>query len=143
MIKILLADDHAIVRAGIKLLIDSQSDMQVVSEASNGEEAVRKTLEKKPDIVIMDLNMPGKNGFIATKQIKEQLDNGDVKVIILTMHDEKDYISRSLQAGASGFVLKNHNVHDLIEAIRTVYNGSAFLDTKYTIDFILDIVVLP
>lgn len=130
MIKILLADDHAIVRSGIKLLINSQPDMQVVGETADGVETVIKALEIKPDIVIMDLNMPEKNGLIATKQIKEQ--NDAIKVIALTMHDEQAYISRVLQAGASGFVLKSHNVNDLIEAIRTVDQGEAFLDPNAT-----------
>ncbi|HLS20082.1 MAG TPA: response regulator transcription factor [Bacillota bacterium] len=141
MIKILLADDHAIVRSGIKLLINSQSDMQVVSESADGAETVRKALEKKPDIVIMDLNMPEKNGLIATKQIKEE-SNENIKIIILTMHDEKEYISRALQAGASGFVLKSHNVNDLIEAIRTVHRGEAFLDPNATKILIHDYVKL-
>src|SRR5690625_1272057 len=116
MIKVLLADDHVIVRAGIKLLINSQSDMQVISEAADGTEAVQNALEEKPDIVIMDLNMPGKNGLIATQQIKEQIQDDDMKIIVLTMHDEKQYVSRAIQAGVSGFVLKSHNVNDLIEA---------------------------
>lgn len=132
MIKVLLADDHVIVRSGIKLLINSQSDMQVISEAADGTEAVQNALEEKPDIVIMDLNMPGKNGLIATQQIKEQIQDDDMKIIVLTMHDEKQYVSRAIQAGASGFVLKSHNVNDLIKAIRTVYRGEAFLDPNAT-----------
>lgn len=142
MIKVLLADDHAIVRSGIKLLINSQSDMQVVSEAADGTEAVQKALEDKPDIVIMDLNMPEKNGLIATQQIKEQIKDDKLRVIILTMHDEKQYVSRALQAGASGFVLKSHNVNELIEAIRTVYRGEAFLDPNATKMLIHDYVKL-
>lgn len=125
MISVLLADDHCIVRSGIKLLINSQPDMRVICEAEDGEEAVNLAIEKKPDIVIMDLNMPKRNGLIATKQITEV--NNDIKIIILTMHDEKEYISRVLQAGASSYLLKSDDESDLIKAIRSVNRGEAYL----------------
>ncbi|HLR75943.1 MAG TPA: response regulator transcription factor [Virgibacillus sp.] len=138
MISILLVDDHAIVRAGIKLLINSEPDMNVLYEAENGEEAVTKALTECPDVVIMDLNMPRKNGLIATQQIKEA--NSDIKVIVLTMHEEREYISRALQAGASGYLLKSHQAGDLIKAIRTVHRGEAFLDPDATKVLIQDYV---
>lgn len=125
MIEVLVADDHAIVRSGIKLLINGQSDLNVIGEAEDGEEAVNMALEKCPDIVIMDLNMPKKSGLIATKQITEM--NPDIKIIVLTMHDDKEYIFRVLQAGASSYLLKSHPETDLIEAIRTVHKGEAYL----------------
>lgn len=125
MISVLLADDHSIVRAGIKLLIDSQPDMTVCCEAVDGEEAVHKALTKNPDVVVMDLNMPKINGLIATKQINEE--NANIKIIALTMYDDQEYIFRVLQAGASGYLLKSHHENDLIEAIRTVYRGEAYL----------------
>ncbi|MFS0574563.1 response regulator transcription factor [Sporosarcina sp. 179-K 3D1 HS] len=125
MISVLVVDDHAIVRSGIKLMIESQSDMKVIGEAEDGEEAVQKALEMVPDIVIMDLNMPKKNGMVATKQITEA--NDQIKVIVLTMHDDKEYIFRALQAGATSYLLKSHHENDLIEAIRTVSKGEAYL----------------
>lgn len=125
MISVLLADDHSIVRSGIKLLINSQSDMEVLYEAKDGEEAVNIALEKSPDVVILDLNMPKKSGLVAIKQINEA--NKEVKIIVLTMHDDKEYIFRALQAGASSYLLKSHHENDLIEAIRTVNRGEAFL----------------
>lgn len=125
LISVLLADDHAIVRTGLKLMIDSQSDMNVIEQAEDGEVAVQKALHLKPDIVIMDLNMPKKSGLIATKQIHEA--NSNIKIIVLTMHEDKEYIFRVLQAGASSYLLKSHHENDLIEAIRTVHKGEAYL----------------
>jgi len=125
LISILLADDHCIVRTGIKFLINSNPDMEVVGEARDGEEAVQKALEIKPDIVIMDLSMPKKNGMLALRQINEA--NSDIKIIVLTMHEEKEYIFRVLQAGASSYLLKSHQENHLIEAIRVVHSGEAYL----------------
>lgn len=129
MIRVLIADDHAIVRSGISMLINSQEDMCVVATAKEGDEAITKAVDLKPDIVIMDLNMPsGKNGLIATKQLKEQCP--DIQIIVLTMHDDKEYIFRVLQAGASGYILKSAEDMDLLTAIRTVYKGDAYLYPK-------------
>lgn len=125
MISIMLADDHSIVRAGLRLLIESQPDMEVIDEAVDGEEAVIKAIDKEPDIIVMDLNMPRKSGLIATKQINEI--NSDIKIIVLTMHEDREYIFRVLQAGASSYLLKSHHESDLIDAIRTVHKGDAYL----------------
>ncbi|WP_274307938.1 response regulator transcription factor [Solibacillus daqui] len=125
MISVLLADDHAIVRSGIKHMINSQTDMKVIDEAENGEEAVHKALEITPDVIIMDLNMPKKSGLVATKQINEA--NNKVKIIVLTMHEGKEYLFHALQAGASSYLLKSYHENDLLEAIRTVYRGEAYL----------------
>jgi len=135
MISILLAEDHQIVRTGIKLLINSQPDMEVMYEAIDGEEAVSMALTNKPDIVVMDLNMPKKNGILSTKQIHKADKN--IKVIILTMYDDKEYIIRALQAGASGYLLKRDNEDNLIEAIRTVHMGEAYLH-QTAITFLLE-----
>src|SRR5690625_4820078 len=124
MITILLADDHGIVRSGIKLLINSQPDMKVLYEASDGEKAVQIALEKNPNVVIMDLSMPKKSGLLAMQQIKEG--NQDIQLIALTMHEDKQYIFRALEAGASSYVLKSHQENNLIEAIRTVSKGEAY-----------------
>lgn len=125
MISILVADDHAIVRSGISLMINSHSDMNVIGEAQDGEEAVHKALELQPDVMIMDLNMPKVSGLVATKQINEA--NSAIRIIVLTMHDDREYIFRVLQAGASSYLLKSHPENDLIEAIRTVHRGDAYL----------------
>ncbi|MDQ0155703.1 response regulator [Robertmurraya andreesenii] len=125
MITVLLADDHSIVRSGLKHIINSQSDMSVIDEAENGEVAVIKALDLKPDVVVMDLNMPKKSGLVATKQITEA--NQDIKIIILTMHENKEYLYRVLQAGASSYLLKSYNEDDLVDAIRTVHRGEAYL----------------
>lgn len=130
MISILLVDDHPIVRSGIKLLINSQLDMEVKYEAKDGEEAVHKALTFNPDLVIMDINMPKKNGILSTKQIHEVDKN--IKVIMLTMHDEKEYIIRALQAGALGYILKSDNEHHLIDAIRIVHSGNTYLHQTAT-----------
>lgn len=130
MISVLIADDHSMVRSGLKHIIDEQSDMKVISEATNGVEAVEKTLELQPDVIIMDLKMPQKNGLIATEQILEQ--DGATKIIVLTMYDEKEYMLRILQAGALGFLLKSHGADELLDAIRAVYKGEAYLPPSAT-----------
>src|SRR5690625_5026767 len=99
--------------------------MEVVGEARDGEEAVQKALEIKPDIVIMDLSMPKKNGMLALRQINEA--NSDIKIIVLTMHEEKEYIFRVLQAGASSYLLKSHQENHLIEAIITKLRSDSIL----------------
>lgn len=130
-IKILIADDHTIVRAGLEMMVNEQDDMEVIGTASDGQEAFNKALELKPDIVLMDLNMPpGENGLTATKRLKEAAP--EIKVLVLTMHDDKEYIFRVLQAGACGYVLKSADDMDLIQAIRTVYNDEAYLYPKAT-----------
>lgn len=125
MISVLVADDHSIVRAGISLMINNHEGMKVIGEAEDGEEAVQKALQLQPDVIIMDLNMPKVSGLVATKQINEA--NPDIKIIVLTMHDDREYIFRVIQAGASSYLLKSHPENDLIEAIRTVHRGEAYL----------------
>ena len=115
MLQILLADDHEIVREGIKLLINAQTDMQVVGEASNGSLALAKTGELTPDIVIMDVSMPELNGLNATRQLK--FDFPKVKVLTLTRHSDDGYLQQLLQAGADGYILKQSAPEELINAI--------------------------
>lgn len=126
MIKVLLVDDHAVVRMGLKMLLNSVPDMEVVGEASEGNEGIQKTMELMPDAILMDLSMPhGKDGLSATTEIKKlQLDTA---ILILTMHDDEEYLFRAIQAGASGCVLKSAPHEELIEAIRSVCNGNAYL----------------
>lgn len=124
-IRILLADDHAILRAGLVRLLNEESDIEVVGEADNGREAVQKVQELHPDIVLMDIGMPVMNGMEATKQIKKR--NQEVKILVLTMHDNEEYLFQVLQAGASGYVLKKAADSDLVNAIHVVSRGDCFL----------------
>lgn len=125
-IRILIADDHAIVRTGLTLLIEAQEDMEVIGTAADGSEAFDKALQLKPDIVLMDLSMPpGENGLSATQRLKEAAP--EIDVLILTMHDDEEYLFRVLQAGASGYVLKNAPDMELLSALRTVAQGAAYL----------------
>ena len=129
-IRVLLADDHATVRYGLKLLIDAEPDMTVVAQAGDGEEAIRKTLEMKPDIVVMDISMPGVNGLAATRTLKQI--QPSVLVITLTRHTEDAYLQELLRAGASGFVLKRSAPAELLHAIRGVASGGQYLDSTLT-----------
>jgi two-component system response regulator NreC len=125
MISVLLADDHAMLRAGLRALISAEPDLTVVGEAGDGEEAVRLTERLHPDVVVMDISMPVKDGLAATGEITQRMP--DTKVLVLTMHAEEQYLLRVLEAGGSGYVLKRSADHELMEAIRTVHRGEAFL----------------
>lgn len=124
-IKILLAEDHTIVRKGIRSLLDSEHDMEVVGEAENGREAVEKTAQLYPDIVLLDHTMPVLNGLEATRQIRKFYPA--VKLLILTMHTNEEYIFQYLQAGAAGYLVKQSAPTDLVAAIHAVYQGQSFL----------------
>ena len=123
--RILLCDDHAVLRAGLKALLDSEPDMVVVGEASTGEEGVELVKKIKPDVVVMDLSMPGIGGMEATRQITA-LGLG-TKVLVLTMHAEEEYLLAVLEAGGSGYVRKTSADQDLTHAIRTVAKDEVFL----------------
>ncbi|MDX6671079.1 MAG: hypothetical protein QOI91_1442 [Solirubrobacteraceae bacterium] len=123
--RILIADDHGIVRSGLRLLLDRQSDMNVVAEASDGVEAVAKALSERPDLCILDVGMPRLTGLQATREIKAQLP--DSTVLILSMHSDERYLFEALKAGASGYVLKAEADQDLVSAVRAVGRGEAFL----------------
>jgi two-component system, NarL family, response regulator NreC len=124
-IRVLLADDHAIVRDGVRLILNAQSDMEVVGEASNGDEALDLARTLKPDLVLMDIGMPGVNGLEATKLLKQT--QPPLHILILTMHDDEDYFFRILAAGASGYVLKGAGSDELLSAIRAVMQGGVYL----------------
>ena len=126
-LRILLADDHVTVRHGLKLLIDSQPDMNVVSEVSDGEAAIRGALELKPDVVVMDISMPGMNGLAATKKLRQQQPNA--AIITLTRHSDDAYLQELLRAGALGYVLKQSAPAELLQAIRAAAAGKAYLDS--------------
>jgi DNA-binding NarL/FixJ family response regulator len=124
IIRILLVDDHLVLRAGLKALLDAETDMRVVGEASTGEEALEKAKSLKPDVVVMDLSMPGMGGLEATRQISEL---GQARVLVLTMHSEEEYLLPVLEAGGSGYVKKTSADEDLTNAIRTVARDEVFL----------------
>ncbi len=123
--KVLLADDHTIVREGIRALLDSREDIEVIGEAEDGKQAVERARQLVPDIVLIDITMPNLNGIEAARQIKKA--NPDIKLLFLTAHDNKEYVHQIFQAGASGYLLKDFAVSDLISAINAVKKGDIFL----------------
>jgi len=123
--RVLIADDHGIVRSGLRLLLERQPDIEVVAEAADGAEARELAIREKPDLAILDVRMPKLTGLQATREIKRQAP--DVAVLILSMHDDERYLFEALKAGASGYVLKTQADTDLLEAIRAVERGEPFL----------------
>ena len=130
MIRVLVADDHAILRDGIRSILESQEDIVVVGEASDGAEAVEFVSNLQPDLVLMDISMPKTNGLEATRLIKERFPQ--VKVLILTQHDNREYIAPALGAGASGYVLKRSGRREMLNALRQVYEQGTFLTSNIT-----------
>src|ERR1700676_1753603 len=125
-LRVFLADDHAVVREGLKALVNAQPGMEVSGEAGDGRTACREIRKLQPDVVIMDVSMPEMNGAQATEQLKR--DCPQVKVLALTVHEDKGYLRQLLEAGASGYVLKRAAADELIHAIRTVAAGGVYLD---------------
>jgi DNA-binding NarL/FixJ family response regulator len=125
-INLILADDHALVRAGTRQLLERQPDLRVVGEAADGEEAVRLAKELKPHLVVMDVRMPKMSGVEATRRIKAEVP--EVAVLVLTAHDDDEYVFALLQAGANGYLLKTAEMDELVKAIRTVAAGQTALD---------------
>jgi DNA-binding NarL/FixJ family response regulator len=123
--RILVADDHGIVRSGIKLLLERQPDLQVVAEAADGVEAVEQALATNPDLCILDVGMPRMTGLQAAREIRSF--RSDTKVLMLSMHDDEHYLFDALKAGAAGYVLKREADQDLVGAVRAVARGEAFL----------------
>ena len=124
-IKVLLVDDHAIMRDGIRALISLHDDIEIVGEASEGNKAIEKTRELAPDVIVMDIAMPGMDGLEATRRIKKQ--NPKVKVLVLTQYDNKEYILSAIKAGSAGYVPKRALGSELVSAIRAVHHGESFL----------------
>lgn len=124
-IRVLIADDHAFVREGTRRILEQEEDMEVVAEASDGEEALRLSGELKPDVVLMDISMPKMDGIEATKKIKEQ--NPSIVILILTAYDDDQFIFGLLEAGAAGYLLKSVHGREIVEAIRAVYAGESVL----------------
>jgi len=136
-IRVLIADDHAILRAGLKLLVNSQADMEVVGEAPDGRQAVESARETKPDVVLLDLTMPRVGGMEALQKIVRE--SGKTRVVVLTMHDDPAYLRSVLAAGASGYVLKRSVDADLLSAIRSARRGGIFVDPSLTNVLVQDV----
>ncbi|GBG57963.1 DNA-binding response regulator [Sporomusaceae bacterium FL31] len=124
-INILIADDHMLLRTGIRNVLEFENDLAVIGEAVDGEEAVGMALQLTPDIILLDINMPKLNGLEVTKKLRSE--NSTVKVIILTMHDDDNYVIEVIKSGASGYLLKDIEPSMLIKAIHTVYEGESFI----------------
>ena len=124
-IRILLADDHGVVRQGFKMILGAQADMEIVGEAANGREAVEQAERLKPDIVVMDVAMPELNGIEATRRLAESAPH--VRVLALSMHKDSVYVRETLRAGARGYLLKDSGANDLVAAVRAVANGEGYL----------------
>ncbi|MFW3609713.1 nitrate respiration regulation response regulator NreC [Staphylococcus caprae] len=129
--KIVIADDHAVVRTGFSMILNYQEDMEVVATAADGVEAYQKVLEYRPDVLILDLSMPpGESGLVATSKISESFP--ETKILILTMYDDEEYLFHVLKSGAKGYILKNAPDEQLILAVRTVYRGETYIDMNLT-----------
>ncbi|MDT0480882.1 MULTISPECIES: response regulator transcription factor [Streptomyces] len=131
-IRVLLADDQALLRSAFRVLVDSEPDMEVVGEASDGAEAVRLTRQERADVVLMDIRMPGTDGLAATRMISEDPTLAHVRVVILTTFEVDDYVVQSLRAGASGFLGKGSEPEELLSAIRVAAGGEALLSPAAT-----------
>lgn len=123
--RVLLVDDHVVVRQGLKALFADEADIEVIGEASNGREALEFLENREPDVVLMDISMPGLNGIEATRQIQQR--HPAVKVVVLSMHANEEYVFQVLQAGASGYVLKQSDSLEVVSAIRAAVAGGSFL----------------
>lgn len=128
MIKILLADDHSIVREGLKRIIEESGDMEVVAEAPDGETAFEKAMEKEIDVAVIDISMPGMDGLELVTRLKTE--SPELPVLILTMHDEEQYVVRAIEAGAMGYVTKQSAPERLVDAIKKIYSGNRYLSEK-------------
>jgi DNA-binding NarL/FixJ family response regulator len=134
-IRILLADDHGIIRQGLRSLLEKEPDMQVIAEAEDGRKAIELVNECSPDIVIMDITMPNLNGFEATRQITAE--SSKIKVIALSIHSNRRFVADMLKAGASAYILKECLSDELVQAIRTVSSGGRYLSPRIT-DVVID-----
>ncbi len=129
-INVLIADDHSMVRQGLKQILELEKDIAVTAQAANGEEAIEMARLHKPDIILMDINMPRMSGLQAIKELKK--DNSSTKIIVLTIHEDREYLFKTLQMGAEGYVLKDAEPSVLIEAIRNVNKGQTYIQSYMT-----------
>jgi two-component system, NarL family, response regulator NreC len=136
-IRVMIVDDHAILRAGLKMLVNAQADMEVVSEAPDGERAVQEVRETKPDVTLLDLTMPRVGGMKALQEIARNC--RETRVLVLTMHDDPAYLRSALAAGASGYLLKRAVDAELLAAIRAVHRGGIFVDPRLASVLVQDV----
>lgn len=129
-ISVLIADDHSLIRQGLKQILELENDITVVAQAANGNDAVKLARDVKPDVILMDINMPESNGLEAIKEIKQEKMTS--KVIVLTIHEDREYLFKTLQMGAEGYVLKDAEPAVLVEAIRNVHNGQSYIQPNMT-----------
>jgi DNA-binding NarL/FixJ family response regulator len=129
-LRILLADDHVVVRHGLKMVIEDQEDLTVVAEAGDGESAVRQALQLEPDVIVMDISMPGMNGLVATRKLRQARPNA--AIVTLTRHTDDAYLQELLRAGVSGYVLKQSAPAELVQAIRAAAAGRQYIDSALT-----------
>jgi len=135
-VRVVVVDDHTLVRQGIVGLLGSQPDIEVVGQAGDAREAMAMIASTTPDVVLMDIAMPGRSGLDATREIRDRFP--DVQVIVVTIHDREDYLFQALRAGAAGYVLKGAEVQDLIEAVRTAQRGEVYLFPSVTKKLVAD-----
>ena len=133
-IKILIADDHSIVREGLKQLLELEPDFEVIGQASNGVETIEKVKELDPDVLLLDINMPVMNGIKALKKIKDE--GIKTRVVILTIHEDKEYLMETMQIGAAGYILKDSDSASFFKAIRDAYHGEAYIQPKLAAELI-------
>lgn len=124
-IRIVIADDHNVVRSGLRVLLNAQADLEIVGEAASGAEAVERVVALRPNVILLDIAMPGMNGLEAARQIRR--DAPEVQILILTMHDDEEYVRLFLEMGVAGYVLKNAADTELADAIRTIHRGESFV----------------
>jgi two-component system, NarL family, response regulator DegU len=139
-IKVMIVDDHNLVREGLKAVFDQGDEIDVVGEAGSGEEAIEMVNKVKPDVILMDISMPGMNGIQATKLIRDA--NPDAKIVILTMLDQEGYVYEAIKAGATGYMLKSTSSDELVNAIQTVNEGKALLHPDATAQLLKEFVTL-
>ena len=125
MINVMLVDDHDLVRKGIRRLLDDNSEIKVIAEAPDGEQAIRQIRRQKPDVILMDISMPGIGGLEATRKITQG--SPDMKVIVVTIHEDDPFPARLLEAGAAGYITKGCDIEEIIQAIRSVYSGKQYI----------------
>lgn len=130
VVTVLLADDHKLFREGLKRILNMEPDLEVIGECADGNQVLEFCKRRKPDVVLLDINMPAANGVVTTEKLLEQ--HPDIKIIILSIHDDESYVFETLRKGASGYLLKDMEAESLIEAIRTVAEGNAYIHPKVT-----------
>lgn len=133
-VKIFLIEDHELVRQGIKALLEDETDIIVTGEASNGEEALQKLKTEKPDVVLMDMNMPVMNGIECTRQVRHL--HPDIKVLVVSMHDHESYLLEMLSMGADGYILKNSSKEELVFAIKRIAAGTMYIGSEFTLNIL-------